>query len=313
MNRIMRRTVAAVGAGVLTAVMLAGCGGSQATVKDGAYEAKQPIPASQAFKQKSIWIVKGDQNIGKDLEFSSILAFDGAGNVTEYVTNSHKLTDLKDKSVDDIIALAKKEDRAIREPKIKSMQADLENSLQNDIDDRKKTLAEANERLEDNTWTDWTGERDDYRETHPEQYQNALDDKQFSESMIEQDERAKQQIPKFVQTFPDMFEYNEPQPVKYTLSIKTDDTGNNTASEQLSYPTTGQEGCEKAFNDWLENGTPYKKTESMGGKELAPIPSAQVYDMWFGGYANLITRVDQGQISFSVDTPKTEGVKVDEE
>ncbi len=311
MSRITRRTFAAMSAGVLLITTLSGCGSSQATVKDGAFDAKQPIPASQAFNTKSIWIVKDDQNIGKNLEFSSILAFDGNGNVTTYTTNKHKLTDLKDKSVDDIIAFAQKEDREIREPKLKSMQDGFKKSLQDDINDRKKTIEEINKQLKNNTWTDWTGERDDYWENHPEQRQDALDDKQFAESMIEQDEREKQQIPKFIQTFPDMFEYHEPQPVKYTLSIKTDDTGNNAISEQLSYPIADQKGFETAFTDWLKDGTPYKKTESMAGQTLVPIPSAQVYDMWFGGYMNLITRVDQNQVSFNLDTPKTEGIKVD--
>ena len=72
----------------------------------------------------------------------------------------------------------------------------------------------------------------------------------------------------------------------FSLSIETDDTGNNAVSETL---TVGDDSIEFSKRDM----------------------SWTVYDLYFLGYDGLYTAVEQGHHGFILDTPGTEGVEVD--
>lgn len=50
--------------------------------------ANDPIPVSQAFHQKSVWVqYDKDEQIGKDVYIERVLAFDGKDHVTVYDTD----------------------------------------------------------------------------------------------------------------------------------------------------------------------------------------------------------------------------------
>ena len=104
-----RFTAAAVAATCLLALTLAGCGGT-----DDVKSASEPLSASQAFSQESVW-VQYDENdaIEKDGDIERILVFDGNGNVTAYLRNSATFADVNGLSDDEIIELAKEQDKEV--------------------------------------------------------------------------------------------------------------------------------------------------------------------------------------------------------
>lgn len=285
MNQIMRRTVAAVSAGVLTAVMLAGCGGSQATVKDGAYEAKQPIPASQAFKQKSIWYIRPDFDIdegtplGKDTYISRILVFDGAGKLTTYAIDT-QLGELKGKTDDQIIAEAKKYDKERNESYLKddSQRTKLQDSYDGMISAAEDPI---------------------YVEAHPDENINAAQEKTNKIKGME---------------FYDKVRYTEPTAENYTLSVTTDPSGNAAQEENIEINVPSYQFNPSSINAMVQAGKTPGPEEQQQQITLTPINgSFQVYDMWFGGYLNMVTRVEQDNAGFALDSPNTEGIKVDED
>lgn len=97
----------------LMALSLTACGSSEGDMKT----AKEPISAFKAFNQEGIWFVfDNDGIVDKDEKIDNILIFDGKGNVTAYTVslgNPLKFSELKDKSTDEIIEMAKKIDKEI--------------------------------------------------------------------------------------------------------------------------------------------------------------------------------------------------------
>lgn len=74
----------------------------------------ETIFAKEAFEQKGIWFHSGNGVVEKDKKIKAILIFDGNGNVTHYRTNI-TFADLRGRSQEGIIELAKEQDKALFE------------------------------------------------------------------------------------------------------------------------------------------------------------------------------------------------------
>ena len=292
MSRIMRRTFAAMSAGVLFITTLSGCGSSQATVKDGAFDAKQPIPASQAFNTKSIWYSMPSDEIGKDSKIQNILIFDGKGNVTSYyipydipTDDKNKLTlgDLKGKTDEEIIALAKQKDKQYFELWIENQKSIEKESIQESIKSSEDLLS--NELSRQQSYSDIHGSPMSAEE-------KAESDQEITE-LRQSVTKDKDDLSKVDEKY-DSMKYQEPKPAAWYLRYTTDQTGNNVKAEGLSYTKP---------ND------PIYVKNSQFNHSLEPIAKSQVYDMWFGGYSELLTEVKQDNAGFTLDKPGTEGVK----
>lgn len=94
-----------------------------------------------------------------------------------------------------------------------------------------------------------------------------------------------------------------PQP--YTLEIKTDGTGNQTAEETLHYNSSPATILDSGYMDITprEWATEIKLHSTNG--------SYVVYDMTFMGCGELYQIRDEGEFGWGLDTPGTEGIKVD--
>ncbi|KOA49508.1 hypothetical protein BAAM0483_05015 [Bifidobacterium animalis subsp. animalis MCC 0483] len=303
MSRITRRTFAAMSAGVLLITTLSGCGSSQATVKDGAFDTKQPIPASQAFKQKSIWYKcdepssENGEVYGKDLYVVGLYVFDGTGKVT-YYDYSEKLGALKDKSDEQIISDAKARNRKVAEDALDKVKNDYKDdrSLEYFID-HNSMVAEVEQKMADEyTWNL-------YSDSEKQAY---LDEKAEGEKQAPLEKAKYDKIRNMVKSV----SYADPEPATYELSIATDASGNQTAEESLqttipNYQLTPIEQINQDAN--IEYPEPDARV-----LKLIPINKFQVYNNWYGGFSTLITKVGQTNAGFILDSPNTEGIKVDE-
>lgn len=302
MNRIMRRTVAAVSAGVLTAVMLAGCGGSQATVKDGAYEAKQPIPASQAFKQKSIWYVISDTDVemgaplSKDTRIGTLLVFDGNGKVTTYDYGC-AIKDLQGKTDEQILDAAEKHMQSqFPDQKNKALQ-DLESEYEASTTVDGKSLNMIEDELA--SLSDFTNE---WQRNELVEQEKEVKDKIATNSPIY--DKLKAALEKK--------NYKKPSPQPYNLYVGTD-------YERLAYSYEVFTGIgSEAFTDMSSGSSSSYDPNTVDGYgtktnslTFSPIGKFQSGDTWYSGYNKLVTRVAQDNAGFTLDDPSTEGVTVE--
>lgn len=217
------------------ALSLTACGSSKEDVKT----AKEPIPASEAFNQEGVWFTySNDGIVGKDEKIDNILVFDGKGNVTAYnvsLNYSLNFSDLKDKSTEEIIEMAKKADK--------------------EIFDTEKVSSNLSE-----------------------------------ETLLN------------IQTI----EYVAPKSEPIKLHIETDNTGNATQTESITYNVNRYNfyDCFSADDDtWYVSERTIK---------LFPAPAIQdVYDMHFHGYGDILTLVNKDHAGFMLDTPDTKGIEVD--
>lgn len=106
-------------------------------------------------------------------------------------------------------------------------------------------------------------------------------------------------------------EYQAPKTVPFKLSIETDDSGNNTAEETLSYTI--------AVPLYYEFDSPYDENILWADEEQKytfasmGTDSPMVYEKHYNGYyeAGLWTQVGEDFGVFDLDTPDTEGIEVD--
>lgn len=97
--------------------------------------------------------------------------------------------------------------------------------------------------------------------------------------------------------------YKEPEPVPYTLTVETDKTGNNTEKEKIKFS--------------IETVTFYGSTNSQYNcyitKDYSIVLETDsgvytVYDKDFAGYDGFMTIVDNGKVSYTLDSPTSENV-----
>lgn len=228
----------------LMALSLTACGGAGSSGSD-VKTAKEPISASEAFNQEGVWFVfDNDGIVEKDEKIDDILVFDGKGNVTAYNVSlgySLNFSELKDKSNEEIIEIAKKTDKEI-----------------------------------------FDAEKD---------YVLTVVASELSEERLSIMRKAEYVAPK-------------PEPIK--LHIKTDNTGNATQTESITYNRN-------LFNFYdgfsADNDTWYVQERKI---ELFPAPAVQaVYDMHFHGYGGIMTLVGEDHAGFTLDNPDTKGIEVD--
>lgn len=258
--RIKGLALSAIVAASLLALPLTGCSGSNEPA-----QSDEPITASQAFSSECLWFHSNGEP-KKDGIVHTVYAFDGAGNVTVYDADM-SYGDLNGKSNEEIIKLAQQQNR---ENKIAELEDDI------------KVLRQDNDKLQ--------ADLDDMNEEKGD-YANDPDTLGVIESDIsEAQSRISDNNAKIDEDNTKLDKLNSGSYVEearpFSLSIETDDTGNNAVSETL---TVGDDSIEFSKRDM----------------------SWTVYDLYFLGYDGLYTAVEQGHHGFILDTPGTEGVEVD--
>lgn len=107
-------------------------------------------------------------------------------------------------------------------------------------------------------------------------------------------------------------EYQEPEAHPFTLKIKTDGTGNQTAEEKLIYSY-----ARLTSNDYTAPTTSeaelWKTTEIKEATiTLNPYGgNSTVYDMQFTGLGSINKLIEEGEPMLMLDTPDAKGVEVD--
>ena len=106
-------------------------------------------------------------------------------------------------------------------------------------------------------------------------------------------------------------EYQEPKAVPFKLSIETDDSGNNTAEETLSY--TIQVPVYYEFDSPYDENILWADEEQVYTFTSIGTDSPMVYEKYYNGYyeAGLWTQVGEDFSVFTLDTPDTEGIEID--
>lgn len=258
--RIKGLALSAIVAASLLALPLTGCSGSNEPA-----QSDEPVTASQAFSSECLWFHSNGEP-SKDGKVSTVYAFDGAGNVTVYDTDM-SYGDLNGKSNEEIIELAQQQNR---ENKI----AELENDI--------KVLSQDNDELQADL--DNMNEQKGYYASDPDTLGVIESDISEAQSRISDNNAKIDEDNTKLDELNSGSYVEEAQP--FSLSIETDDTGNNAVSETL---TVGDDSIEFSKRDM----------------------SWTVYDLYFLGYDGLYTAVEQGHHGFILDTPGTEGVEVD--
>ncbi|MGF7012422.1 hypothetical protein M2145_001352 [Lachnospiraceae bacterium PF1-21] len=262
----------------LMAVSLTACGGSKGDVKT----AKEPVLASEAFNQEGIWFTS-EGIVGKDENIYSILVFDGKGNVTPYKCDKLTFSDLKELSDDEIISLAKEQDKTRFESDIAS--------LTSSIDNEKTKLSEERDSLENDMNEAIALEPDmssEYKELYDvDRYQEEFT---FMDSLLSEISNL---------------EYKEPESVPYLMHIETDNSGNGTKEETLEFER------EYLSTSYSNNMTEIKKTSTAETQLFPDYGTQTVYDMNFRGFGSIVTIVSENHAGFMLDTPDTKGIEVD--
>ena len=284
-----RFTAAAVAATCLLTLTLAGCGGTN-DVKS----ASEPLSASQAFSQESVWVQYDDNDaIEKDGDIERILVFDGNGNVTAYLCNSATFADVNGLSDDEIIELAKEQDKEV-------------------FDTRRQTAIDSNAKAIEVVQSIYDTLKEDYDNGT---YATALGGTALSDLPAGEAEGV--DVEWLAST------YQEPQAQPYTLHIETDGTGNSAQSETISFDAPAYSFATVEVNDeeqdpydvltWGIDGSSSPAGDSITNEsiQLSPVEKQTVYDMTFGGFGGLATIVNDDHAGFTFDAPDTEGIEVD--
>ena len=312
-----RLTAAAVATACLLTLTLAGCGGAN-DVKS----ASEPLAVSQAFGQKSVWVQYNKNDaIEKDEEIDRILVFDGNGNVTAYQCDGATFADLNGKSDDEIVEMAKEQDKKVFDTERKDALASTAPAIEH--------IQSAYDALKDEydsgTYTSWLGGSalSDLTDADLEQTKSI-----YNQTLSELE--ALLNAAKDGQAATKSATYQEPKAQPYTLRIETDGTGNNTQSETISFDAPsysfykaqlghmGESDYEEQTPaDVLNWGINVSYTEA--GKAIrnerielfSPVNKQTVYDTTFAGFSGLATIVNENHAGFVLDTPDTKGIEVD--
>lgn len=306
--------LAGAAASCVLAFSLAGCS-SGGDVKS----ASEPVSASKAFGQQSVWVQYGEsEGIDKDGALDRILVFDGSGNVTAYQCDDATFADLNGLSDDEIIALAKEQDKAAFDASKQSAMdstAEAAAQWQADYDTLKSEL-------DNGTYESAIGDRplsdlsEDEIANLEENYDDILSDLEAAINAANDGQAASESR-----------EYQEPQPQPFALHIETDGSGNSTQSETISFDAPSYSFYTAFLDDEDDDESSRLRTiMSFGpsggawpagdevtnvGIDLQPVEKQAVYDTTFGGYGGIATIVDEGHAGFVFDEPGAEGVSVD--
>ena len=312
-----RLTAAAVATACLLTLTLAGCGGAN-DVKS----ASEPLAVSQAFGQKSVWVQYNKNDaIEKDGEIDRILVFDGKGNVTAYQCDGATFADLNGKSDDEIVEMAKEQDKEVFDTK----RQDALDSTAPAIERIQSVYDTLKDEYDSGTYTSWLGGSalSDLTDADLEQTKSI-----YNQTLSELE--ALLNAAKDGQAATKSATYQEPKAQPYTLRIETDGTGNNTQSETTSFDAPsysfykaqlghmGESDYEEQTPaDVLNWGINVSYTEA--GKAIrnerielfSPVNKQTVYDTTFAGFSGLATIVNENHAGFVLDTPDTKGIEVD--
>lgn len=312
-----RLTAAAVATACLLTLTLAGCGGAN-DVKS----ASEPLAVSQAFGQKSVWVQYNKNDaIEKDGEIDRILVFDGNGNVTAYQCDGATFADLNGKSDDEIVEMAKEQDKKVFDTERK----DALDSTAPAIERIQSAYDALKDEYDSGTYTSWLGGSalSDLTDADLEQTKSI-----YNQTLSELE--ALLNAAKDGQAATKSATYQEPKAQPYTLRIETDGTGNNTQSETISFDAPsysfykaqlghmGESDYEEQTPaDVLNWGINVSYTEA--GKAIrnerielfSPVNKQTVYDTTFAGFSGLATIVNENHAGFVLDTPDTKGIEVD--
>lgn len=312
-----RLTAAAVVTACPLTLTLAGCGGTN-DVKS----ASEPLAVSQAFGQKSVWVQYNKNDaIEKDGEIDRILVFDGNGNVTAYQCDGATFADLNGKSDDEIVEMAKEQDKKVFDTERK----DALDSTAPAIEHIQSAYDALKDEYDSGTYTSWLGGSalSDLTDADLEQTKSI-----YNQTLSELE--ALLNAAKDGQAATKSATYQEPKAQPYTLRIETDGTGNNTQSETISFDAPsysfykaqlghmGESDYEEQTPaDVLNWGINVSYTEA--GKAIrnerielfSPVNKQTVYDTTFAGFSGLATIVNENHAGFVLDTPDTKGIEVD--
>lgn len=268
-----RFTAATVAITCLLMLTLAGCGGNNESKS-----ASEPVAASQAFGQESVWIqYDDDEQIGKDVSVERVLVFDGNGNVTVYDTDyiwmnggssyeSLTFGDLNGLSNEEIIELAKKKDRERFDATKQSAIDETNESIKND--------AGMTDYVENETEGQKVNEAAEYQE--PKAVPFTL--------KIETDGTGNTAKSETL-----CFEYSSLNKEHFYSGSKIGSSPDRYSDEEL-YETSKED---------IELYQPTYSTTQI------------VYETTFGGYNGLATIVEEGHPGFTWDTPDTEGIELE--
>lgn len=329
MKRNVLKRVLAPALCALMVVGLSACG------NNGVATSKDPVPASKAFNTKTIWYEFSNKGVvDKDEKIRAVLSFDGNGKVTVYQCNDLAFSGLKDLKDEDIIKLAKKQDKALFDKEKK----DALDRYQEEIDSAKESHDKYQKEYDNKTYDTLYNSMDsDHFKNNPEATQEWYK-KELSPLKLKID---------FYTAMKDKLnsiKYKEPEAVEFTLSGKTDKTGNMLMEETLSFPkysyfnlatkmfgadfsnlpeglkaesTTADDLMQKLEEEGKQKTADFswdmlafdKQTDST---ELYPDPGVQtVYEMHFRGFGDFVMQVDEKQGGFTWDAADADGVQID--
>lgn len=312
-----RLTAAAVATACLLALTLAGCGGAN-DVKS----ASEPLAVSQAFGQKSVWVQYNKNDaIEKDGEIDRILVFDGKGNVTAYQCDGATFADLNGKSDDEIVEMAKEQDKKVFDTERK----DALDSTAPAIERIQSAYDALKDEYDSGTYTSWLGGSalSDLTDADLEQTKSI-----YNQTLSELE--ALLNAAKDGQAATKSATYQEPKAQPYTLRIETDGTGNNTQSETISFDAPSysfykaqlghmgesdyEEQTPADVLNWGINVSYAEAGKAIRNERIelfSPVNKQTVYDMTFAGFSGLATIVNENHAGFVLDTPDTKGIEVD--
>lgn len=329
MKRNVLKRVLAPALCALMVVGLSACGNNDVSTS------KDPVPASKAFNAKTIWYEFSNKGVvDKDEKIRAVLSFDDNGKVTVYQCNDLAFSGLKDLKDEDIIKLAKKQDKALFDEKKKDALDRYQKEIDSATEQRDKYQKEYDNKTYDTPYNSMdSGHFKNNPEATQEWYKKELSPLKLK---IDFYTAMKDKL--------NSIEYKEPEAVEFTLSGKTDKTGNMLMEETLSFPkylyfnlatkmfgadfsnlpgglkaesTTAADLIQKLEEEGKQKTADFswdmlafdKQTDST---ELYPDPGVQtVYEMHFRGFGDFVMQVDEKQGGFTLDAADADGVQID--
>lgn len=326
-TKLLKNTCKALGCFTLI-LSLTACGNSNNISKS-----KEPVTAHNAFNSESVWFEFSNKGIvDKEEGISHIFSFDGKGKVTVYNSNDLKFAGLKGLKKDDVIKLAKEQDKA----NFDSEKEKAIKDFQDEINNRKENYDRLKSEYDNKTYTTQRNSMSPIRD------EGEL--RQWYEKELKY-AKAKLDLLDILKNKVDAIEYKEPQPVEFSLSGKTDKSGNALESERIKFTSyeyfresiyvrnssgigslskeeilkldskdllkTLEESAKKANPKFTWDMLGYSPSKIDIYLEPANIDAQPVYDMYFRGYVDLMTQVDKEQAGFVLDTVDTKGIDID--